>query len=259
MHDDVNDILTRIKQTRPLILNLTNYVSMEFIANGLLSLGASPIMTESVEELDELVSIAQTLVINIGTLDDAFIKRANKACQLANELGKPIILDPVGAGASHYRTRTCLDLLETFEVAIIRGNASEIMALAGFCHETKGVDSNAATSVAIESAQLLSEKYCATVAISGETDAVINNKTVQLLTHGSPLMPMITGSGCLLTAVVAAFSAVHPHHHDATSAAIFFYGICGEIAARHTTSPGSFKTHFIDALSLLLQSDPKNA
>lgn len=251
MYTHINDLITQIKNDKPLIINITNHVTMDFVANGLLSLGAAPVMTQSPHEIDDLLKIASGVVINIGTLNDEFIALCNKVCHAANQWGKPITLDPVGAGASQYRTSTCLDLLARFKFAIIRGNANEIMALSDTRSHTKGVDAHIATSYAVESGQYLASHHGVTVAISGKTDVVMDAHRTQLFERGSPLMPMITGSGCLLSAVVSAFDAVHDHHFEAVSAAINFYGVCGERAASIAHGPGTFKPHFLDALSFM--------
>lgn len=254
MYKQINDLVTQIKSSQPLIMNVTNYVTMDFIANGLLSLGASPIMAQSDQEIDDLLNVASAVVINIGTLNDKFIELCEQVCQEANRLGIPIILDPVGAGASKYRTSTCLHLLKRFNFSIIRGNASEILALSGSQQTTKGVDTTISTGSVIESAQILSSYHHVVIAISGKTDAVIDENHVRLFNRGSSLMPFITGSGCLLSAVIGAFNAVHQDRIEASSAAVLFYSICGELAAKHTNAPGLFKAHFLDALSFL----PKN-
>ena len=251
MYTPVRELVTRIKHQNPLIINITNHVTMDFVANGLLSLGASPIMTQSTHEIDDLLMIASGVVINIGTLDDAFIELCNAVCHAANRLEKPITFDPVGAGASQYRTKTCRNLLEQFEFSIIRGNASEIMALAGTHQNTKGVDANTATACAVDSGRYLASHFNLTVAISGKTDAVIDAHRAELFERGSPLMPKITGSGCLLSAVVSAFDAVHDNPYEAVSAAVNFYAVCGELAAEQANGPGTFKPHFLDALSCM--------
>jgi len=251
----INPLLQRIKTERPLILNITNAVTMDFIANGLLSLGASPIMTQSLAEIEDLVTIASGVVINIGTLNDEFIALCEQTCRVANALGKPIVLDPVGAGASRLRTLTCLDLLEKYTFATIRGNASEIMALGSSHNNNKGVDSSLDTETVISAAQTLSSEHQCVVVMSGETDVVIDGEHMRLLKRGSPLMPMVTGCGCLLTAVVSAFQSRHANRFDAACAAVTFYGICGELAAQQAQGPGSFKALFIDALARLLNGE----
>ncbi|MDF1827491.1 MAG: hydroxyethylthiazole kinase [Legionellaceae bacterium] len=251
MYTQVEKRVIGIKEKNPLILNITNHVTMDFIANGLLSLGASPIMIQATEEVEDLLKIADGIVINIGTLNAEFVGLCEIVCRVANRLGKPLTLDPVGAGASAYRTKICLNFLEHFKFDIIRGNASEIMALSGIAQQTKGVDSRFLTQDAVGSGQYLATQYDAVVAISGKTDAVIDTNRKQLFEYGSPFMPRITGSGCLLSSVVSAFHAVDHHCFEAVAAAVVFYGVCGEIAAKKSSGPGTFKPHFLDALACM--------
>ncbi len=251
MYQRIKSRIKQIKNERPLVLNITNTVTVDFIANGLLSLGGSPIVTQSTQESEDLLKLAKAVVINIGTLDDSFIALCEHVCEFANAVNIPIILDPVGAGASRYRTQTCLSLLKKFRFSVIRGNASEIGALSGLAFASKGVDSAVATeAVLAEGANLSRMNNCALV-ISGETDAVIAGPTVRRFTRGHAVMTSITGSGCLLSAVVAAFNAVHSNAFEAAEEAVLFYGVCGELAAAQSPSPGSFKAAFLDALSLL--------
>lgn len=252
MFETIEHIVTRVKQEKPLLLNITNAVTMDFIANGLLSLGASPVMSQAPQESEELVHIASAVVINPGTLTDRFIQHAEQVCQLANAAHTPIVLDPVGAGASLYRTAACKRMLAEFDIDILRGNASEIIALAGhLAQNTKGVDSLSETHQAIDSAKALAAAHQVTVVISGAIDAIVDKNNVQFFECGSPLMPRVTGTGCLLSAMVGAFRAVHPHSFEAAAAATLFYGVCGEIAAQHARKPGSFKVAFLDALYTL--------
>jgi hydroxyethylthiazole kinase len=248
MLEITNHLVKKIKQEKPLILNLTNYVTMDFIANGLLSLGASPVMSSGRAEIEDLLQFTKALVINPGTLDDDFIQLCAHACATANKLNVPIILDPVGVGATLYRTNTSLRWLTEYQIAIVRGNASEVMALAGAAGLTKGVDSTMESTQAINSAANLAQNYGVTVAISGKTDFIVNKDQVTQFDHGSPLMPMVVGTGCLLSAVVGAFHAVEKDPFTAAAAAILFYSLCGEKAAENISGPGSFKTAFIDAL-----------
>lgn len=249
-------LVTSIKEERPLIVNITNLVTMDFVANGLLALGASPVMSGSKEEADELLSMSGGLSINLGTLNHDFVQLAIAYCEAAVRAKVPIILDPVGAGASTYRTKTCLDFLERFPFAIIRGNAGEIMALAGTSLMTKGVDSTAVTENALFSAQYLSSRYPNTlIVVSGKIDLIVFGENKIECSRGSAWMPQITGSGCLLTAVMIAFHAVSARVNatslESGTAACFFYAICGELAARKAEGPGTFKSHFLDTLSLL--------
>lgn len=259
MYEQIRSIVETIKRNRPLILNVTNLVTMDFVANGLLSLGASPIMINGKHEIRDLVKIAKGVVINIGTLDDHFVSLCEGVCKVANELSIPIVLDPVGAGASQYRTKTCLNLLEKYQFAIIRGNASEVMALCGVNHITKGVDSNVLTTEVIEPAKELARQLQATITMSGETDFILSCNQVHRCERGVPYMPMVTGSGCLLTAIISAFHAIEPEAYSAAYKATNFYGACGEQAMSKASGPGSFKPLFLDALSTLPKRDDYEA
>ncbi len=238
----------KIKQENPLVLNITNYVTMDFVANGLLSLGASPIMSKSIDEIENLLQLTQSVVINLGTLNAEFIKLCQHTCKIANQLNLPVVLDPVGAGASQLRTKTSLSLMNDYKISIIRGNASEIMALSDFSHKTKGVDSRIQTEDVIEQAKLISKHYDSALIVSGKVDLVIDQDLMSELHCGSDLMPMITGTGCLHTAVIAAFHAIHKNRFEAAKAATLFYGHCGEKAAQNAKGPGTFRSQFLDAL-----------
>lgn len=236
----------RLKSLKPLVLNITNYVTMDIMANGLLALGASPIMTVCDEELEALVRISHTVNMNIGTLDDALIRRCHLVIALAKQYGKPVILDPVGAGASHIRTEIAQSLLA--HVDIVRGNASEVMALINPDTITLGVDSAHASLQARDSALSIAKTYGITVVVSGELDYITDGTQELTLSHGSPLMPHITGMGCLLTAVIAAFRAVTDNSFDAACSATAYYGLCGSAAEKLASRPGSFRAAFIDSL-----------
>ena len=248
MFEKISTLNKKIKNEKPLVLNITNYVTMDFVANGLLSLGASPVMSKAKQETADLLKITSAVVINLGTLNSEFIELCSHVCALANTLGTPVILDPVGAGASAYRTQTCEKLLADHQIAIVRGNASEIMALAGSNLLTKGVDSSTSSDRAVSSAQALAKQLNTTVVISGETDFVIDAENIAQFSRGVAMMPMITGTGCLLSAIVGAFHAVDSNAFSAASAGTLFYSICGEIAAERAEGPGTFKMHFLDAL-----------
>jgi hydroxyethylthiazole kinase len=251
MFEKIRNVVAKIKEEKPLILNVTNDVTMDFIANGLLSLGASPVMSKAQQEMNDLLQLAGSVVINLGTLDEKFIALCEYVCGVANQLKKPIILDPVGAGASHYRTTTSLNLINNYGIAIIRGNASEIMSLSGVSMKTKGVDSTAQSELAIESAQRLSTHFDVAVVVSGKIDIIVDVNNIRQLNFGSPLMPQITGTGCLLSAMVGAFHAVEKNRFDASVLATAFYGICGERAERSVQGPASFKIKFLDELNLI--------
>lgn len=255
MLQQLREKIIAIKDKKPLILNITNYVTMDFIANGLLSIGASPIMCHSKSEMEDLLQHANALVINMGTLNDEFVELCEHACQIANRLKKPIILDPVGSGASHYRTDTYLSLINKYDIAILRGNASEIMSLSGSLHQTKGVDSLDQSHEAIVGARELAKQKNLAIVISGKIDCIIDQDRISQYDRGSPLMPFITGTGCLLSAVVAAFHAIEKDRFKAAELATLFYGICGEIAEQKSNGPGSFRMQFLDALNIIPERD----
>ena len=250
MKHAISDDIHTIRTTKPLIHNITNFVVMNTTANALLALGASPIMAHAVEELAELLSIAQALVINIGTLDSHWINSFEKAVLIAADKNIPIVIDPVGAGASTLRTHTALHLLHLAKITAIRGNASEIMALNQFCANTKGVDSAHESHDAVTAAKNLSKKFNCVVVVSGKIDYCIESDTVISVDHGSEMMTRVTGMGCTATALMGAFLAVNKNSLEACVNAMTCMGICGEMAAKNSKGPGSFLPEFLDALSV---------
>ena len=244
--DHITSLIKRLRTTKPLVLNLTNYVTMDIMANSLLALGAPPIMTVCDEELEELIHISGSVYINIGTLDTAFIQRCHAASAIAVALQKPIILDPVGAGASRIRTETAITIMP--HVDIVRGNASEILALKNTASQTQGVEAIHTTSDASQTAIETAKTYDCTVVISGPVDFITNGSDTNHIPYGSPLMPLITGMGCALTAVIAAFHAVESNAFAAATAATTYFGVCGQYAGHIAKHPGTFRTAFIDTL-----------
>jgi len=244
-----------IRQKSPVIHNITNYVAMNNTANALLALGASPVMAHAQEEVEEMVNIASALVINIGTLSKPWIYSMFKALSQARKKGIPIILDPVGAGATTYRTQTARELIENEPPTIIRGNASEIMALSDDNSKTKGVDSAAASDAAITTAQKLSDTHNCVVCVSGQTDYIIQGKQTIKVKNGHSLMTKVTGLGCTASALCGAFAAVEKSPFAATVKAMTVMGIAGEMAAAVSSGPGSLQTHFLDCLYRLSEAD----
>ena len=208
MQKDVLETLQAMRQKSPLVHCITNLVVMQVNANVLLAVGASPIMAHAQEELEDLVKIINALVLNIGTLDKHMIASMNVAGDFANKYKKPVVLDPVGAGASRLRTETALSILRTIKPCIIRGNGSEIMALAGEIGETKGVDSTKDSLEVIEEAKRLAKTFQTVVSVSGEVDMITDGNCVAYVHGGNPLMTLVTGIGCSATAVTAACMAV---------------------------------------------------
>lgn len=245
---DIWNRLEQIRTAKPLVLNITNIVVTNITANMLLALGASPAMTVSEEEAEELVAFSGALVLNMGTPTGSQIKTMHLAASRARELEVPVVLDPVGAGASRIRTRSPLEFLDKGLVSILRGNASEIMALGGAAGKPRGVDSLHGSDQAVEAAAVLSNKYGCVVCVSGEEDFIVSGKQVARVSNGHPMMTLVTGMGCSSTCVVAAFSAVEKNYFKASIMGMGIMGICGEEAAGQVKGPGSLETVFLDML-----------
>jgi hydroxyethylthiazole kinase len=219
-------------------------------ANMLLAIGASPVMAHSRREVADMAAMAGALVLNIGTLAEKWIEAMVLAAQAANQRGIPVILDPVGAGATGYRTRTVRHILGEANISVIRGNASEVLSLAVDDVKTKGVDSSLSLSDEIaDAAGSIARQHGCIVAISGEKDVVTDGGRVYRVANGVPLMTRVTGLGCGLSAVAGAFCAVARDDLLAATAAAFgFYGLCGELAMAVSQRPGSFYVAFLDSL-----------
>ena len=244
-------VIKRIGGRTPLVHNITNYVVMNNTANALLAIGASPVMAHAVEEIDDIVSISSSLVINMGTLSEKWIESMLIAVKRAKELNKPIVFDPVGVGASKYRTETAKKIIESAIPDVIRGNASEIMALAEIANTTKGVDSTAQSEDAVTAAQKLSKKLNNTIVISGEVDFVITQEVISEITGGSSLMSAVTGMGCTATSIIGACIGVESDYHLASCAAMDAMGQAGSKAEKLSNGPGSFQMNFLDCLQSL--------
>lgn len=245
-YTDIYRLHQKLVKIKPVILNLTNSVTQDFMANALLALGVAPIMSSSIDEIPELVSIASAVNINIGTLDNQFILLADKAVKEAKIKAKPIILDPVGAGASKLRTDIAIELSQYAN--IIRGNSSEIMALVRDDVVTNGVESSRQSQDAIESGRFLANKHKSVIAISGEIDYIIGTDAINENYYGDELMTRVTGMGCVLSSVVAAFAAIEADYFLATNVAIAFYTLVAMDAKCRADKPAKFRTEFIDSL-----------
>lgn len=240
--------ILQIRSTSPLVHNITNHVVMNNTANAILAVGASPIMSHAHQEIDDMVQICQSVVINIGTLDEYWVASMIKAANKANQLQKPWILDPVGAGATAYRNST-LEQLLALKPTVIRGNASEILALAKHnITVTKGVDSTAQSNEAVSAAQYLNREFGSIVCISGETDIIVTERQIYYVRNGSMLMTKVTGLGCSASAVIGTFIAGVENKAEAVLAATSLFSIAGEIAAKQAVGPGSLQVLLLDKL-----------
>lgn len=244
------ELLDKIRKNAPLVHNISNFVVMNPTANMLLAIGASPVMAHSRKEVADMAAMAGALVLNIGTLAEKWIEAMVLAAKTANQQGVPVILDPVGAGATGYRTRTVKHILGEAKISVIRGNASEVLSLAVDNVTTKGVDSSLSLSDEIvDTAGAIARRHGCIVAISGEKDLITDGTRMIRVANGVPLMTRVTGMGCGLSAVAGAFCAVAPDDLLAAVAAAFgFYGLCGELALDTSDRPGSFFVAFLDSL-----------
>ena len=244
-----------VREKSPLVHCITNYVAMSINANALLAVGASPLMSFCPEEMEEIVGISSALVVNIGCLDSQEIEAMKIAAATALRLGKPWVLDPVGAGASRIRTQTALDLIRDCLPTVIRGNASEILCLAGEQITSRGVDSSALSSDAVEGAKALAQSSGAVVSVSGPVDYITDGETVLTIANGHPLMSRITAMGCTASVITGAFIAAGENTLEAARNAMALMGIAGERAAARCAGTGSMEMHFIDELSTFDPSD----
>jgi hydroxyethylthiazole kinase len=253
-----SDVLT-VRERSPLVHSITNLVVINFNANVLLAMGASPVMAHAHEEVSDMVGIAQALVLNIGTLDPYWIESMRTALIAATQRGIPVVFDPVGAGATPYRNQSIEKLLSTAAPTVIRGNGSEIMSVAGSGVKTRGVDSSAGANDAISAAQALTQRTSGVVCVSGQTDHILDSKQRWAkLSNGHPWMTKITGVGCSATALIGAFCAVQPDAWRATVSAMAYLGVVGEVAAEKATvrrqGVGSMQVGLLDELQLLDQA-----
>jgi hydroxyethylthiazole kinase len=239
--------LDRIRQRTPLIHNVTNFVVMNDTANALLAIGASPVMAHAVAEVREMVAYAGALVLNIGTLEEAWIKAMLVAAEEANGRGIPIVLDPVGAGATTLRTATTRQILQFARIAVVRGNAGEMATIAGLGGKVRGVDSVSAADPE-GSARVVASQTRGAAVVSGAVDYVADQGRVAEVHNGHPLMGRITGSGCMASAIIGAFLAVEPDPFLAATEASIAFAIGGEIAAAKSAGPGTFRQQLMDAL-----------
>ncbi len=237
-----------IRGRGPLVHNITNFVVMNFTANVLLACGASPVMAHAAEEVEEMVGLASALVLNIGTLTPVWVDSMLKAGKKANELNVPVILDPVGAGATRLRTESARRITGEVKVAIVRGNASEVLSLAERGSGTKGVDSVNSVDDAADAARDLALKLDTVIAITGPEDLVTDGERMVRVANGHPMMGMVTGMGCAATAVIGAFAAVREDPVLAAGGALAYMGLAGEDAAEGSRGPGGFQPAFLDAL-----------
>ncbi|MFC4735022.1 hydroxyethylthiazole kinase [Bacillus daqingensis] len=253
MTNQVLALRNLIKSDAPLIHNITNVVVTNFTANGLYAAGAKPVMAYAPEEAADMASAADALVLNIGTLSSATNEAMLLAGKAANKHGKPVILDPVGAGATSFRTESAAMLLKELDIALIRGNSGEIASLAGSEAVVRGVDASAAPDDASQSAVKLARSQQTTVCMTGEVDVITDGSSMITVHNGSPSLQDVTGAGCLLSSIAAAFISRAASPLEGAAAACAYYGVCAEAAAARQpyAGPGHFQIHLLDMLQQL--------
>jgi hydroxyethylthiazole kinase len=250
--NEVSQLIENVKDKKPLVHHITNYVTVNDCANMVLALGASPVMADDLAEVEEMVSFASALVINIGTLNERTIQSMLTAGKKANQLGVPVILDPVGVGATTLRTETAAILLKEVRFAVVRGNMSEIKMLAGLNVQIKGVDSVADQENGVEIAKSLSAKLGTVVAITGAVDIIAEQDRVCTISNGDRLLANVTGTGCMSTSLIGTYAGVTTDYFLSAVAGITTMGLCGELAKERLTDEqgiGTFKVNLFDEVS----------
>ena len=242
------NLLKKIKETKPLIHHITNWVTIYDCANIVRAIGALPVMAHAKEEAADMAKIASALVLNIGTLTNELIESMKLAGKAANEKGIPIVLDAVGVGATKLRDDKATELLNELKISIIKGNASEIAKLAGENVQTKGVEALKVEADMVEVAKKLANDKKATVVITGKEDIATNGTDTYICKNGHDMMGSIDGTGCMVASVIGCFAAVEKEHVKAASFALAVFGIAGELAARRANGPGTYKGYFYDEI-----------
>jgi len=242
------DLLARVRAERPLVHNITNWVVTNVTANATLAIGASPVMAHAIEEVADMVRAAGALVLNIGTLTRDVVDAMLLAGRKANELSIPIVLDPVGAGATPMRTDSSLRILRELKVQMLRGNAAEIGVLAGVGGDIRGVDARSGASDPAGLASRTANMYSCTCAVTGKTDYVSDGTRLAEVDNGHPLLTVVTGTGCMATSIIGAFAAVTDDRFWAATAGLVCFGVAAEDAADGATGPGSFQARLFDSL-----------
>ena len=243
--------LRAIRERKPLVHQITNYVVMNETANATLALGALPVMAHAPEEVEEMVGLAGALVLNIGTLSSYWIEAMLAAGWAANQRGVPVVLDPVGAGATAFRTETARRILEEVDVAVLRGNAGEVATLVGVAAEVRGVESAAAGADAAELAREAARSLGVVASVTGPVDHVSDGDREAAIANGDPMLATITGTGCMSSAITGCFLAVAVSPFDAAVEALVAFGAAGEDAARDARGPGTFHVNLYDSLAAL--------
>ncbi|MDR3330894.1 MAG: hydroxyethylthiazole kinase [Endomicrobium sp.] len=248
--DKIYKILQKVKKSSPLVHHITNCVTISDCASIVKVFGASPVMTDTPEEAEDMVSISNSLVINIGTLNNDSIEAMKKAMSVANKKNIPIVIDAVGVGATKYRNDKIKELLK-YKLAVIKGNASEIASSAGVKSSTRGVDSGTVSGNMIQIAKSFACKNRCVVVVTGKEDICTNGTSTVIIKNGSPMMGQIVGTGCMASSVIGAFCGVEKDYLFASVAGLVCFEIAAENAEKVSEGPGTFKAKMFDKITTL--------
>lgn len=255
MIKDIADLMAEVRKKRPLVHHITNYVTVNDCANAVLCAGGSPVMTDAKEDVKEMARISSALVLNIGTLNERTVESMMSAGKAANKAGIPVILDPVGVGATSYRTETAWRIMEKVKVSVIKGNEGEIGVLAGTGGKVVGVDSVEGSEDRSMAAMSLAMKTGTIVSMTGKEDVISDGRRVFTTRNGHGYMGMVSGTGCMASSVTGCYAGVTDDLLTACVASLTVFSVAGEIAAKEAKGPGSFKTKLLDALYNLTEDD----
>jgi hydroxyethylthiazole kinase len=250
-------VLEDVRQKRPVVHTITNWVTAGDVANALHAIGARPVMAVALDEVEDIALGADAVVLNLGTPDPSRVKAMLLAGRCANRLGRPVVLDPVGAGASRFRTESIRTILSELRMTLIRGNKAEIGVLVQRGGELRGIDAAKGPDDLYGAAKVLSRETGATVVLTGPQDLVVRGERIVEVENGHPMMGLVTGTGCILSAIMGAFAAVETDPMIAAVGAAIFFGLAGEQAALRGIGPGTFNTALLDALFTLTPEDIK--
>lgn len=245
---NISETLRKIKEQRPLVHHITNWVTIYDCANIVRAIGALPVMAHAIEEVEQMTSISSALVLNIGTLTVDLVESMILAGKKANEKNIPVILDAVGAGATDLRTNKAVEILEKVKISVLKGNSSEIGTIAGAEAETKGVEAISVKGNLVEISKKIASERNLTVVITGKEDIISNGKDTYICKNGHDMMGSFVGSGCMAASVIGTFAAVEKDYTLASTNALSFIGIAGELAAKTAKGPASYKTIFFDEI-----------
>lgn len=263
LNTEIGTLLDKVRASTSLIHHITNYVTVNDCANMTLAIGASPVMADSIHEVRDMVSIASALVINTGTLNEATVASMLAAAKQANAKGIPLVLDPVGVGATPYRTETVRQLLQQARFSVIRGNLSEIRVLAGLDEQTRGVDATAVFDTNSQQQEMqafienTARKLNTTLAVTGAIDIVSDGRRICFIKNGRPEMARVTGTGCMCSSLVGAFLPMAESPFIAAVAAVACMGTAGEIAYGNLLPQegnASYRNRIIDAVYNLTEA-----